>query len=60
MDGDIPFTTPEDEEDEDQVVEFQNIGLKKNKMTPEEHCLSEESKLLIPFIKAVFKLKFNE
>jgi len=49
-----------DKQSQDQATEFQKIGLKKVTMTPEELCISDESKKIYPFLKEVYKLKFDE
>ena len=49
-----------EQQSQDQASEFQKIGLKKVTMTPEELCISNESKKIYPFLKEVYGLKYDE
>jgi len=62
IDGDLEYMKDgdADKHPQDQAAEFQKIGLKKVTMTPEELCLSNESKKIYPFLKEVYSLKFDE
>jgi casein kinase 1 len=62
VDGDLLFMQGEgsSEDEPDQATEFKNIGLKKVKMTPEELCITDESRKLLPFISEIYKLSYGE
>lgn len=64
VDGDLAFLKREDEDNEElqgwKQEEFSRIQHLKNTLTPEKICESEEGQRLLPFVKEVFSLQFED
>jgi len=64
VDGDLAFLKRDDEENEElqgwKQEEFSRIQHLKNTLTPEKICDSEEGQRLLPFVKEVFSLQFED
>ena len=66
VDGDLAFLQKEQEQEDESVLaewkqeEFNRIKQLKNALAPEAICESEEGQRLLPFVKEIFALQFEE
>ena len=66
VDGDLAFLQKEQEQEAESVLaewkqeEFNRIKQLKNALAPEAICESEEGQRLLPFVKEIFALQFEE
>ena len=66
VDGDLAFLQKEQEQEDESILaewkqeEFNRIKQLKNALAPEAICESEEGQRLLPFVKEIFALQFEE
>ena len=66
VDGDLAFLQKEQEQEDESILaewkqeEFNRIKQLKNTLAPEAICESEEGQRLLPFVKEIFALQFEE